>query len=67
MRLLEILKSSNEKVYINPCFVVSVWHGGPDETMIALGGNPQGSDPEVLHTKAPLEMVVGRIDDALKR
>jgi hypothetical protein len=67
MRLLEILQSSNEKIFINPYFVVSVRHSGPDETIIALSNNSPGSDAEVLHTKAPLEMVVGRLDDALKR
>jgi hypothetical protein len=67
MRLLEILQSSNEKIFINPCFVISVWHGSNDDTMIAMSGRSPGTDTEVLHTKAPMEMVVGRIDDALKR
>jgi hypothetical protein len=67
MRLLEILQTSNEKIFINPCFVVSVWHENNEDTMIAMSSNSQGTDAEVLHTKAPLEMIVGRIDDALKR
>ena len=67
MRLLEILQSSNEKVFINPYFVVSVGHGNHEDTTIVMGSKSDGSDAQILHTKAPLEMVVGRIDDALKR
>jgi hypothetical protein len=67
MKLLEIVQTSNEKIFINPCFVVSVWHVPNEETMITLSARTKGADTEVLHTKAPLEMIVGRIDDALKR
>jgi hypothetical protein len=66
MRLLEIVQTSNEKIFINPNFVVSVWHGNSEDTLIAMSKSKEG-EMEVLHTKAPVEMVVGRIDDALKR
>ncbi|HET6323984.1 MAG TPA: hypothetical protein VFG04_04745 [Planctomycetaceae bacterium] len=67
MRLLEIVQSSNEKIFINPNFVVSVWHENNEDTMIEMSSNSPGTETEVLHTKAPVEMIVSRIDDALKR
>ena len=67
MKLIDIQPTTGEKLFVNPCFITSVWPAGKDGAVTVSISDSSNGPSHQKQVKGPLEDLVARINAALER